>query len=228
MSKIRNLATGNLGDIAKQQHRDQYATPLNGSSVGSGGQRFYGTGKLTVENEGLYVNGTANISGTLSVTGTSTFTGTTNLNGPTNVAGAFTVTGLTKLNGDTTVGGKIDVTGAMATKGTLSVEGVTTLKSDLNVTSGGKITVGNTILSPSATNGGVEFASGGGVGGNGGTVAMRGSSNAGFLAAASASVFAGSRQFTVSGTGYNFASVPTTTLAANVYMDASGNLFRKT
>lgn len=181
MGKINDLSQGNLGEIARQQHRDQYATPLNGSSVGSGGMRFYGEGSLRVENEGLIVTGVASISGSLSVTGTltqagtSTFTGTTrftgqtdiwgpltvtgetDLDGPTTITGALTVTGLTKLNGDTTVAGKLDVTGAMATKGTLSVEGVTTLKNDLRVEGGGKITAGQMTINPTANGGSIQF-----------------------------------------------------------------------
>ncbi|AIX99766.1 hypothetical protein ART_0168 [Arthrobacter sp. PAMC 25486] len=178
MGKIIDLSKGNMGEPARQQRRDQYATPLNGSSVGHGGQRFYGTGRLTVQNEGLYVTGVASISGTLTVAGTSRFSGQTFIYGPlevtgdtildgktdiggnTRITGTLDVTGVTKLGGNTTVSGKLDVTGAMATKGTLSVEGTTTLKSDLNVTTGGKITAGGMVIDPIANGGSLRFPSG--------------------------------------------------------------------
>lgn len=229
MSKIRNLATGNLGDIAKQQHRDQYATPLNGSSVGSGGQRFYGTGKLSVENEGLYVKGVANISGTLNGSGTFNWTGDVNVTGP------------TKLGGNTTVSGKLDVTGAMATKSTLSVEGITTLKNDLRVVSGGKVTVGGMTLDPTAEGGSIIFSGGGGVQGQGGTYAAKGAGNAGFISNTTASVFAGASQVDVKNASIDLTSprvnvsgnlwlsnILNITSAANMHVSATGAVYRST
>lgn len=198
MARVNNLKDGNLGEAKRQQRRDQYSTPLNGSSVGHGGQRFYGTGRLTVQNEGLFVTGVASIAGTLSVDGTSRFsgqtfiygplevTGSTILDGPTDVGGAFTVTGETKLNGNTTVGGNLELVsgglfkagateirpdgsakfglfdiaanGNLRSKGMLDIEGVTTLKADLNVTTGGKIKAGGMTIDP-AEGGKISFPS---------------------------------------------------------------------
>lgn len=151
MGKINNLSDNSSGirDLVRDVRGNTYATPLNGASVGRGGMRFYGTGKLLVENEGLEVVGTANISGTLHADGTVTLEGDVNISGP------LTVTGNTDITGD------LDVTGPMKTTGTLSVEGVTTLKSDLIVTTGGKVKVGSAMtLDPSVSSGALVFSNG--------------------------------------------------------------------
>lgn len=244
MSKIIDLKQGNLGDMKRQQHRDRYATPLNGSSVGSGGMRFYGEGRLTVENEGLYVVGTANISGLLNVTGTSTFTGDTSMNGPTDVAGTFTVTGPTTLDGVTDIGGAttitgtLDVTGAMATKGTLSVEGVTTVKSDLNVTAGGKINVGGMSLDPTDQGGSVAFAGGPRIGASAGSLGIIDGTGEGgaqlYIGGGVASLHGGGSVLGVESAGVTVsgnliaANLPTTTQKANLYVDSNGRIHRST
>jgi len=122
MSKIYDLSQGNMGELARQQHRDQYATPLNGASVGSGGTRYYGEGQLRVENEGLVVTGSAEVIGQLIGSGTLTW------------SGPFNVTGETSLNGETTVGGNTTVNGEFTTNGALDVNGPTTLAGALDIT----------------------------------------------------------------------------------------------
>lgn len=237
MAKIDDITRGEFQDILRRIRQLEYATPLNGSSVGSGGMRFYGSGTLTVENEGLYVIGVANISGTLTGngalnwSGTTTLSGATTLAGPTGVTGTFTVQGVTKLNGATTVGGDFEIVsgglfragateirpdgsakfgtlniesdgtltsgefelnpdgsakfglfevaanGDLVSKGTLDIEGVTTLKNDLNVTTGGTISVGAMTLNPSAGGGRIEFDNGSVLsGGTGMTLADGGAS----------------------------------------------------
>ncbi|NMR29949.1 polymer-forming cytoskeletal protein [Crystallibacter degradans] len=246
MSKLNDLTAGNLGDILRRLRRLENSSPLSSSSVGRGRMRFYDNSELLVENGALRVTGTATISGTFDMSGTANFTGTVSITGPLTVAGNTKITGDTDITGPlsvegntditgtlaikgpATISGKLDVTGPMATKGTLAVEGVTTLKNDLNVTAGGKITAGNTVISPSSSNGGVEFKSGGGVGGNGGTVAMRGSSNAGVLAGTTASLFAGAYSVDVAGDGVRVTNLPTTGNAPNLYADGSGKLYRST
>ena len=221
MSRINNLSKGNLRDMKRQVERQALATPLSNSSIGRGRMRFYDGSVLLIENGALQVTGTATISGTMDVTGTMNVSGTLDVTGPTNLKGQVTVTGHTLFNGD------VRTTGKLTVQGDTRLEGLATLTADLNVTGGGKITAGNVRMSPSAANGGLEFLSGGGIGGNDGGVVMRGSSNAGFLAQAVAQVFAGARSFEVRSTGYNFSNMPTTTTgAANVHMDASGNLYR--
>lgn len=222
MTKINNLAQGNLGDVARQQHRDRYATPLNGSSVGSGGQRFYGTGRLTVENEGLYVVGVANISGTLAGDGTLNWSGDVNVTGP------------TSLDGPTDVGG------ALTVDGTMDIKGKSTLQNDLDVTSGGKIKVGGMTLDPTANGGSVVFSGGGGVQGQAGVTAIKGAGNAGVIMNDYVSVFAGastldvrSAGITATGnttfSGYLIATGLTeTTAAANMFVQANGWIYKST
>lgn len=156
MTKINDLSQGNLGDMARQQRRDRYATPLNGSSIGSGGMRFYGTGKLRVENVGLEVSGTATITGTLNADGTVNLTGIVGITGP------LTVTGTTALNGPTTLGMLItsDMVGIVGT--TVKISGLpTTTQPATGVAAGKKITLGSLVLeNQSATSGQVQFPGG--------------------------------------------------------------------
>ena len=208
MAGLDDLSRGELADILRRLRILETASPLQNASIGEDGLRVYNGGVITIENGGLNVTGTATITGTLQADGTITFTGTFNQSGPT------TFTGDTKLNGPTHINGATDI------KGALSVEGASTLKGNLDVTGSGKITAGNTVIDPSASNGGVTFASGGGVGGNGGAVAVRGSGNAGLLTSDTAAVFAGASQLTV-GDGYvKIDGLETVTgVTSNLYMD---------
>lgn len=161
-----NVSNGNI--IGAGTFSWQGSFSQSGTSILSGSTTIAGptgiTGTLTIQGSTsvtgpFTVTGVTKLNGVTDVGGAFTVTGDTKLNGKTDVGGAFTVTGLTKLNGNTTVGGTIDVTGAMATKGTLSVEGVTTLKADLNVTSG-KINAGGMVIDPVANGGSLRFPSG--------------------------------------------------------------------
>jgi len=241
MGAVNNLNAGDVAEIWRAIRALQVATPLNSASIGAGGLRVYDGGVITIENGGLSVTGTATITGTLQADGTiaftgafnqsgpTTFTGDTKLNGPTHINGATDITGTTTVTGDMTStgtftnNGPTNLNGATKTTGTLSVEGVTTLKNDLNVTGGGKINAGNVRISPSATNGGIEFISGGGVGGNGGTVVVKGTGNAGLLSSAVVtSIFSGASQLTV-GDGYvTIDGLETVSgVTSNLYMDPS-------
>jgi len=208
MAGLDDLSRGELADILRRLRILETASPLQNASIGEDGLRVYNGGVITIENGGLNVTGTATITGTLQADGTITFTGTFNQSGPT------TFTGDTKLNGPTHINGATDI------KGALSVEGASTLKGNLDVTGSGKITAGNTVIDPSASNGGVTFASGGGVGGNGGNVVVKGTGNAGLITDTTAAVFAGASQLTV-GDGYvKIDGLETVTgVTANLYMD---------
>jgi len=208
MAGLDDLSRGELADILRRLRILETASPLQNASIGEDGLRVYNGGVITIENGGLNVTGTATITGTLQADGTITFTGTFNQSGPT------TFTGDTKLNGPTHINGATDI------KGALSVEGASTLKGNLDVTGSGKITAGNTVIDPSASNGGVTFASGGGVGGNGGNVVVKGTGNAGLITDTTAAVFAGASQLTV-GDGYvKIDGLETVTgVTSNLYMD---------
>ena len=210
MAGLDDLSRGELADILRRLRQLETASPLQNASIGSNGLRVYDGGVITIQNGGLNVTGTATITGTLQADGTITFTGTFNQSGPT------TFTGDTKLNGPTHINGATDI------KGSLSVEGASTLKGNLSVTGSGKITAGNTVIDPSASNGGVTFASGGGVGGNGGNVVVKGTGNAGLITDTTAAVFAGASQLTV-GDGYvKIDGLETVSgVTANLYMDPS-------
>jgi hypothetical protein len=210
MAGLDDLSRGELSDILRRLRQLETASPLQNASIGSNGLRVYDGGVITIENGGLSVTGTATITGTLQADGTIAFTGTLTQSGPS------TFTGDTKLNGPTHINGATDI------KGSLSVEGASTLKGNLSVTGSGKITAGNTVIDPSASNGGVTFASGGGVGGNGGNVVVKGTGNAGLITDTTAAVFAGASQLTV-GDGYvKIDGLETVSgVTANLYMDPS-------
>lgn len=229
---VDNLNQGTLNRILARLDKLERGTPMNSSAVGRGGILVHGGGGITIENGGLVVTGTATITGTLQADGTiaftgtltqsgpSTFTGHTTMDGPVHINGATDINGATSVNGLTTVTGDFNVNGPMKTTGTLSVEGVTSLKNDLNVTGGGKIRAGNTTISPSTSNGGIEFISGGGVGANAGSLVAKGAGNAGLISDNVASLFAGASQLTV-GSGYvQIDGLPTITgVTSNLYMD---------
>lgn len=227
MAKIDDVTRGEFDALLREVRQLRYATPLNGASIGSGGLRVYGGGVITIENGGLRVTGTAEIIGALVASGTITFTG------PVNITGELIVTGPTHLNGemeiagDTSVVGDFDVSGPMTTTGTLSVEGVTTLQNDLNIVGGGKIKAGNVNITPSASNGGIEFVSGGGIGGNAGAVVVKGTSNAGLIADTQTSIFAGASSLDVKTDGV-YVTLPLTSQPANLYADSNGKLYKST
>jgi cytoskeletal protein CcmA (bactofilin family) len=202
--------------------------------------RFYDGSVLLIENGALQVTGTATVSGAMKVTGTMEVSGTMKVTGPltiagnTDVTGDFNVTGPTKLSGQVTVdghslfNGDVRTTGRLTVQGPTRLEGIATLTADLNVTGGGKITAGNVRMSPSASNGGLEFISGGGIGGNDGGVLMRGSSNAGILTDTLVSLFAGAHNLDVRSDGIYAPTLPKAPAGstANLYADGSGKLFR--
>ena len=194
-------------NVTRQQRKGrQYGTKtdLSSTTVDRGDTHWMNSSRVSIDGV-LDVTGQTTISGSLNVSGTTTLSGSTTIAGPTGITGALTIagsmdvtgpstfSGTLGIDGATTITGQLDVTGPTTLAGTLGITGDTTLTGNMDVIGGGKITVGNTILSPGAANGGVEFASGGGVGGNGGSVLMRGSANAGFLSLPTevASVFGG-------------------------------------
>ena len=216
MARGVDLTGENVTRRRRKERQYGTKTDLSSTTVDRGSTHWMNESYVAIDGV-LDVTGLTTISGTLNVSGTTTLSGSTTIAGPTGITGALTIagsmdvtgpstfSGTLGIDGATTITGQLDVTGPTILAGTLDITGDTTvtgllditgdttLTGNMDVLGGGKITVGNTILSPSATNGGVEFASGGGVGGNGGSVAMRGSANAGFLALSTevASMFGG-------------------------------------
>lgn len=240
------MATKNLNQSTLRQDRKRLdaletASPLAHSSVGRGRVRFYDNSELLVENGALQVTGTAtitgtlqadgtiNLTGTVQITGPLTITGATDITGPLSVEGQTDITGPLGIKGNTEVSGNLNVTGPMATKGTLSVEGVTTLKNDLNVVSGGEVKVGtNMRFTPSVGGGSAVFPNGSMEGTpNGVQLTNTARSRYVYASADQAGITSGANAFVVNANGSHVLGVPTTTLAANVYMDANGKLFRR-
>ena len=251
MGQIDNLNQGTINDILRRLRQLEFNTNQNAMGIGRGGIDVYGGGGITIENGGLVVSGSADITGVLNATGTInmsgtfTATGDVNLNGPVEIAGDvtstghFTQTGPTDLNGtttvagDTTVTGDFTVNGPMKTTGTLDVEGVTTLKATLNVTSG-KIVASGLTIDPAVSGGSVVFAGGGGLQGTSGVTVVKGFGNAGLVSNTTASIFAASNSLDVSPSAITVngplknPGMSTTGNAANVWYDAStGQLYYK-
>ena len=177
------------------------APAATNTAIGRDGMEVYDGGVITIINGGLDVTGTATISGTL------TGSGNLNWSGPVSVTGNVTTTG------------SLDVNGPMKTTSTLSVEGVTTLKNDLNVTTGGKIIAGGMTLDPLTDGGSMLFSGGGGIHGASGSTWLKGAGNAGLFSDDYVSIFAGSVWIDVKSDGVHFNGMPTTSSAANVYYD---------
>lgn len=115
---------------------------LENSSITDGRMRFIG-GLLRVDSGGrveivgyLQVEGTTNIVGPVTISGNLNVTGTSKFTGPLSIEGATTVTGDLKVNGPWALNGNGDITGDVDVTG------------DLEVLGGGRIKVGNVIITP--------------------------------------------------------------------------------
>jgi hypothetical protein len=232
MGALDNINQGGIADLLRRVRALENRTTLNNSAIGRGGMEVYDGGVLNISNGGLNVVGSGTFTGTLYADGKITFTGDFTQSGPSTFTGKTGFVGDVTATGDFATNGPTHLNGPTETTGTLDVEGVTTLKNDLNVTDGGKITAGNTNITPSASNGGIEFTSGGGVGGNGGSVVVKGTGNAGLIASPTmTSIFSGASSVdvtaaavTVNGPLKN-PGMSTTASAANVFYDASSGQF---
>lgn len=242
MGQIDNLSQGEFPGIFRRLRALEFATNQNNMAIGRGGLSVYGGGGITIENGGLYVNGSATIIGTLNADGTINMTGVfvatgdVSLNGPTDVTGDFTVTGPTELNGETDIGGNtsvtgdLDVEGPLEVTGTMDIKGKSTLQNDLEVKGGGKIKAGGVTIDPSRFNGGVVFDNGPYVAAtpNGAQLAHP-SGGAMTVSSGQADMgVAGGGAVLVNKSGVALTGIPTTTEKSNVYIDASGRLWRST
>lgn len=203
------------------------------------------------------ITGALTIAGSMDVTGPSTFAGTLDITGDTSVAGNFEIiagglfkAGASVINPDGSAKfGLFDIAanGNLISKGSLSIEGVTTLKNDLNVTTGGKITAGNVSIDPSVLSGAVTFANGTRLAqtpngaqfemaGGGAVTVSPGQADMGvigggavFATSAAARLQAGSAYMEVTATGLiNMVGLPTTALPPNLHINASGTIYKST
>lgn len=241
MGLINNLTQGMVADIFRRLRALETASPMNAGAVGSGGFEVYDGGVITISNGGLNVTGTARITGTLQADGTialtgtltqsgpSTFTGDTKLNGPTHINGNTDITGNMTSTGTFTNNGPTNLNGATKTTGTLSVEGVTTLKNDLNVTTG-KIVAGGVTVDPAYLSGSVKFSNGTYLAAtpNGAQLVKTGGGGAVTVSSAQADMGAGAGAVIANNSGVTLQGLPTTSLKPNLYIDSSGLVYRST
>ncbi|MGH1551015.1 hypothetical protein ACRAWB_18280 [Leifsonia poae] len=184
------------------------ANPLASSSLTHGRLRIGGDAILLVDSSGgLVVHGSINGDGTITWSGVFELTGTTRFKGDTTQIGALHV------QGPVDATGSFDISGALRVLGTAEISGAATLKSNLTVTTG-RIIVGNMVLNP----------------------ALTGSGAVGALTAPTALLLSAPGVFTsdqltvatdlfVNGQIHNL-NIPSTTSAANVYVDTLGILRR--
>ena len=182
--------------------------PLQSSSLTTGRLRIGGTAILLVDSSGgLVVHGSINGDGTITWTGVFELQGTTRFKGDTTQMGALHV------QGPVDATGSFDISGPLRVLGTAEISGAATLKSNL-VVSTGRITIGNMVLNPAAA----------------------GSGAVGALTAPTAILLSAPGVFTsdqmtvatdlfVNGQIHNF-NIPSTTSAANVFVDTLGILRR--
>lgn len=180
MGYLDNPMQGELRDLLRRVRQLETGSPLGNTSITRGALRV-------ASPEGLIVEGSETVSGTLDVTGTLVLSGVLNGDGTITWTGPTNLQGVTVITGDTTVQGPFHVDGATDINGTLAVKGATTLSNDLNVTTGGGITIDSTNalqLSPGG-NHAVQWALGAYLASNDGGVGMGASGhNAAIQAAA--------------------------------------------
>lgn len=95
-----------LGELMRMVRREAIAA-LQNSSIGRAGLRIYDGGVLLIEDGGLSVTGTANVSGTLTGSGSLTWTGPSLFQGTVNVTGNSAFGGTLSILGATTIGGLV-------------------------------------------------------------------------------------------------------------------------
>lgn len=140
MGRIDNLADvwAEMKKLQANVAKLGAANPLASSSLTHGRLRIGGDAILLVDSSGgLVVHGSINGDGTITW------------------SGVFKLTGTTSFEGDTTQKGPFHVQGNSDFTGTVSINGLATLLKNLNVTGGGKITVGNMVLDPAIGGSGV-------------------------------------------------------------------------
>lgn len=206
MAGLDNLNSSPMRRMSSQLRSLNTAPAATNTAIGRAGMEVYDGGVIDITNGGLNVTGTATISGTLTGSGDFDWSGSVNLTGPTDIAGDLDVAG------PTTITGTLDVSGAMKTTSTLSVEGVTTLKNDLNVTTG-QINVGAMTIDPSAAGGSIQFSGGSFV-----------AESLGNLIVNAANYVMLNSTTRVNG-DFLAPSLPTTTNASNLYVDPTTGAF---
>jgi len=218
---------GNLQNLITQLVKQA----AQNASFGSAGLRVYGGGWIVIENGGLSVTGTAEVSGTLTGTGNFKWNGNSELNGPWFLNGTGRITGDTtgtgrlkwegawsldgngKITGNVEVTGDADFLGDVTIRKTLDVmattrlRGKTTLEDDLTITAGGKIRVGDMVIDP-AGYGKIRFENGTEVRAHAGGVAIENGVSSVTVTPSFTRIGVGSSGVYVDGTGISMTNVP--------------------
>ena len=203
-----------MADLVRTIRRVAKATIQN-ASIGRAGIRVYDGGWIRIEDGGLSVTGTADVSGYLNITGTLTGSGSFEWSGPMEITGATTITG------------------PLTVEGSWDLNGDGEIRGNVTVLSGGRIKVGNIVLDPS-TNGGQIKVGDHSIYVNGAVLTILHSNGAQLvLNNTSASLVSGGKSVTLSSTAVSIGGLPTISRASannapvgTVYCNTSGQLFR--
>lgn len=153
-----------LREMKRRIHILEVGTPQQNMSISRGALRVLSAEGLIVEGSARVngtlivtgeerVDGTLRITGTLIVSGNFNLEGTTTISGPTNVTGDMDINGSLDINGPTNITGATNITGPTTITGTFDIDGQTTITGDVTltgdfmVTAGGRILVGDVVLS---------------------------------------------------------------------------------
>lgn len=227
-----------LADLKRRIAALETQSPLRSSSITDGRLRIGGSAILLIDSSGgIVVEGRLTGNGTLEWTKTVNLTGTTTITGPTTITGDLTAKGTTRFEGDTTqvgpfhVTGPTDVTGNFTARGTTRLEGDTTQVGPSHIQGNQDITGNQTINSPGKItvagaipmvlgDAKLKFSSGGTLKGYSGGVVLQADESSG------AAVQVSGSEIALVGT-VRIAGLPTKSgVAANLYADANGTLFR--
>jgi len=250
MGLIDNLSQSQIGEIFRRLRALENASPMNSGAVGEGGFEVYNGGVITISNGGLNVTGTATILGTLIASGVINFTGVVTISGPLTVSGLTTVTNnLVVASGGKITAGTIELNPDGSAKfGTMTISPtgkITTGTAEINpdgsakfgstnIDTSGRVKVGSSMtLDPTVSSGALVFSNGAQVFTDattvqmfkGGSVVQIDSSSA-KLQATGGYINVDSGGVRVDGPLRNSSAPVISSVTANVYMDASGNIKR--
>lgn len=137
-----------LRDLRRRIQRLESGTFLENSSITEGRMRFIG-GTLRVDSGGrVEIVGYLSVEGTTDIIGPVTISGDLNITGPTTITGPTQVTGDLDVDGATTITGEFNLDGPWTISGAGDITGDVSVTGDFEVLGGGRIRVGNVVLTP--------------------------------------------------------------------------------
>lgn len=181
MPQIDDVKGGGLRSARRQAREASTATPLSSSSVGRGGLRVHSGGKITIQNGGLSITGTAEVIGKMIGSGELTWSGPVTITGDVSMTGDVDMTGVVTISGPLNIIGAVDITDDLDISGNTTITGTTALQDDMTVSAGGKIIVDNMTIGQTPDGGGLEFDNGAIVAAEGNAIAIY--SGTGYIAA---------------------------------------------